>query len=301
MNRKTRNILLTVFVLGLMLVYGADKYLYLLSTRTIENLEVKGNISSYGYSWDFEFLILESQIKITNIGPLDITLHDSNCTVSLNNESIIIPIDYSMKIPSGSSNSYMIAPPDLVIKDESHTILENIEEYFFNYTITLNAYASCGKYEVPVKKSYTSCLVYLHPPPYELPLLLQHGMFPGAEVNETFVVHPSQQMLPQSFRVGYLSDAWTNREHIWGLSMKPQEKIRFSFNATEPVHFQLILSRNHDFNRWSKEKVLIDLSSTSSFDTNFTAPEEGLYVLAFKISQEDLTATVILDGVSFWP
>lgn len=301
MSRKTCSILLTVIILGLALVYGANKYLCLLSTRTIENLEVKGSISGYGYSRDFEFLIFRSQIEITNVGPLDVTLHDSNCTISLNNEGIVIPIDYSIKLPSGSSYSYKIAPPDQVIKDESHTILENIEERFFNYTITLNAYASCGKYEVPVEKSYTSCLGFLHPPPYEHPLLLQHGLLSSVGVNETFVVHTSPLMLPQSFRVGYLSDAITNREHYWGLSMKPQEKIRFSFNATEPVHFQLILSRSHDFNNWSKEKVMINLSSISSLDTNFTAPEEGLYVLAFKISQEDLTATVILDGVSFWP
>ena len=67
-------------------------------------------------------------------------------------------------------------------------------------------------------------------------------------VNQTYVASYSRLMLPWSFRVGRLGDTWINREHYWGLSMRQQEKIRFSFNASEPIRFQLVLSDNPDLN-----------------------------------------------------
>jgi len=303
MNEKfSKIILIASSILGVLLIFGVNTHPDVLSTRTIKNLELSVSISSYVYSGDFDFVILEARLEITNMGPLDATLHNANFTISFTNESsVTILIEHTVKLPAGGSFNYTIAPPDLVFRDESWAILEKIKECFFDYTVTLKAHASCGKYKGPIDKSSRGWLVFLHPPPYRLPLLLQHGMFPGIVVNDTFVVSPSPRMLPQSFRVGNIGDIWIKREQYWGLSMRSQEKIRFSFNATEPVHFQLVLSDNPDFNSWGKEKVFIDLSSNSSFSTNFTAPQEGLYILIFQISQPGSVATVILNGVSFWP
>lgn len=303
MSRKTSKIILIVTaILGVIFICGVITYPYVLSSYTLNNLKINSDISSYGYSKDFEFLIGEGQIEIKNVGPLDVTLYNSSFTISLNSEnSITILIDNKIKFPSGSSYNSTIAPPDLVIKDESQTILGKIKERFLNYTVILNAYASCGKYEGPINKSFLGHLVFLHPLNYELPLSLQHGMLYGTGVNETFMVYPSSLMLPQSFKVGYLSDIWINREHYWGLSMKQLEKIRFLFNATEPVSFQLTFPDNPDFNYWCKSKILIDLPAISFYSANFTAPLDGLYVFIFKISQKDMNATVILNGIFFWP
>lgn len=294
-------ILLVVFALCLMMVYGANLHLDLLKKSTIENIEVHGIILHYSYTYNFELFIEKAHIEITNAGPLDATLYDANITLSsINESSTTIHIDHAVKLPAGGSYNHTIAPPDLVIRDESRVILDKMKEHYVDYEITLKARASCGTYEGPMEKTSSGCLVFLHPPPYQLPFLLQHGVFTDMGVNQTLVIH-SPLMVPLSFRVGHLGDTWINREHYWGLSMNQQEKIRFSFNATEPVHFQLVLSSNPDFDSWDKDKVVIDMPSTSSFSTNFTAPQQGLYVFVFRISQPDSVATVIFDGYRFWP
>jgi hypothetical protein len=294
--------LIVIAVLGLIFICGVITYPYVLSSHTLNNLKIISTISSYGYSKDFEFIVGEGQIEIKNVGPMDVTLFNSSFTISLDGENITtILIANSIKIPSGSSYNHTIAPPDLVIKDESQNILGKIKGHFLNYTVILNAHASCGEYEGPINKSFLGHLVFLHPLDYELPLSLQHGMLFGTGVNETFMVYPSSLMLPQSFKVGYLSDTWINREHYWGLSMRQREKIRFLFNATKPVSFQLTFSDNPDFNYWCKSKILIDLPAISFYSANFTAPRDGLYVFIFKISQKDLNSTVILNGIFFWP
>jgi len=170
MSRKTSKIMLIVTaVLGLIFICGVITYPYVLSSHTLNDLKITSTISSYGYSKDFEFIIGEGQIEIKNVGPMDVTLLNSSFTISLNSENVTtILIANSIKIPSGSSYNHTIAPPDLVIIDESHKILGIIKEPFFNYTVTLNAYASCGKYEGPIDKSFKSHLGFLHPLDYEL-------------------------------------------------------------------------------------------------------------------------------------
>lgn len=305
MSRKFSKIIFMVTsALIVILIYGVNTYPYVLSMRTIKNLEVNDAIWDYGYRLDFKFAILHAEIEITNMGPLDATLHDANITISFNNGSgVTIPVENTVELPAGGSYNYTIAPPELEVEDESRAILEKMMEQrgHVDYLVTLKAHASCGVYEGPIEKTFSGSVVFTHPPPYINPLLLHHGVFTDMGVNQTYVVSYSRLMLPWSFRVGRLGDTWINREHYWGLSMYQQEKIRFSFNATEPIHFQLVLSDNPDLNSWGIEKVFIDIPSTSSFSTNFTAPKEGLYVFVFRISQPDSVATVIFDGVSFWP
>jgi len=169
-------------------VYGANTRLDLLKKRTIENIEVHGFFLGYGYSYNFEFIIEEAYIEITNAGPLDATLYDANITLSLINESsTTIYIDHAVKLPAGGSYNHTIAPPDLVIRDESRAILDKIKEYYVDYESMLKARASCGTCEGPMERSSRDSLVFLSPPPYQDPLLLQHGMFTDMDVNQTLV------------------------------------------------------------------------------------------------------------------
>ena len=80
----------------------------------------------------------------------------------------------------------------------------------------------------------------------ETPISLHHEFCGSGDFGGMCGVSLVPVMLPRTFTVGrtWVDDVWTDHTHYFGLLMHPQDKIRFSFNATEPLHFQLVFS-NH--------------------------------------------------------
>ena len=115
--------------------------------------------------------------------------------------------------------------------------------------------------------------------------------------------------LPRNFTVGrtWIGDFWTDHTHYFGLFMHPHDKIRFSFNSTEPLHFQFVFS-NHitpEVHALANEAehygdILIEKPSTASYASEFTAKENGLYIFTFDIDPPK-TSRVSFNGVRLWP
>jgi hypothetical protein len=295
-------ILLIASALCIILFYGTSVYPSIRSSRTIRNIEISVNITSYGYNEDFEFEIRGASLGIVNNGPLDVILHDMNISITLENDGIlIIPVNKDVSISLGSTHIFTLAPPTLTALYEPHTILETTQDHHLEYQLKVNAFASCGPFQGPISKTSNGVVVFLHPPPYEFPTRFQHGVILGQDENDTIVIYTAPLWPPQSFRVGRINDQWTDRKHFWGIEIKRLTKIRFSVNATEPVNVQIIFAAGPDLSNYTAKEVLIEISSTSYISNNFTAPRDGFYVFQFQISQPLLTSTVIFDCVRFWP
>ena len=121
--------------------------------------------------------------------------------------------------------------------------------------------------------------------------------------------------LPRNFTVGrtWIDDFWTDHTHYFGLRMHPHDKIRFSFNSTEPIHFEMGFSRELETDLLrepqikydvvaltSYEEILIDEHSITSYSLEFEAQENGLYIFVFQI-ESPKTSHVSFNGVRVWP
>ena len=178
----------------------------------------------------------------------------------------------------------------------------------FNYTIEGYdlRWVQRGDIIVARVKGSKASVLSLRSSPSETPLSVYHERCGSADGGMCGVrILPFS--LPRNFTVGrtWIDDVWTDHTHYFGLRMHPNDKIRFSFNSTEPIHFEMGLSRDPQTEYGvvaltSYEEILLDEHSIASYSLEFEAQENGLYIFVFYIDPPK-TSRVSFNGVRVWP
>lgn len=180
----------------------------------------------------------------------------------------------------------------------------------FTYTVEDDDFIWVQRGDIVVArvKGSRASIVSLRSSPVETPLSLHYeghhsGNFGGMGSASILPID-----LPQTFTVGrtWVNETWTDHAHYYGLIMHPNDKICFSFNATEPIRFKFVLSKSElpkdRFAMWSMVEhgtILVDEPSAISYHSEFVAQENGAYIFVFQIDKPN-SASVTFDGKRLW-
>jgi len=164
-DRSSRNVFTAITVIGLIIVTSIFIYRSSLPTKTIENMEFNVSITGYGYNNKFQLIITRGSILIHNGGPLDVRLRESEIEITVDNNTYVkFPLQDSILIKAGGSYKFALAPPDFIIDDEEHLILDSIMDYIIETEIILYSDVVVGGREYSIEKRYSHPLGWIHLP-----------------------------------------------------------------------------------------------------------------------------------------
>ena len=164
-DQSSRIFFTAVTVLGLIIVTSVFIYSFILPSKTIENLVLNVSINAYGYSNNFQFIIMEGSIIIHNNGPLDVLLRESEIEITVDNNTYVkFQLSDSILLKTDESYQYAIAPPDLIINDEKQLIFDSIMDHHIEIGVILYSDAVVGGREHSIERRYYISLVFLHLP-----------------------------------------------------------------------------------------------------------------------------------------
>lgn len=174
----------------------------------------------------------------------------------------------------------------------------------FNYTVDDDdlRWVKDGDIVVARVKGSKASIVSLRSSFVEVPLLVYHESC-SAHGFASCLVGIEPIPLPQTFTVFRRkvegSDFDSTRGHTFGVFLHPYDRIRITFNATEPIHFEFGFSRKFPpegiVSMGRYDTMLVDEPSISYYCSVFTAQEDGLYQFEFHSTPEEADTSVTFD------
>lgn len=113
---------------------------------------------------------------------------------------------------------------------------------------------------------------------------MHEAVHAGTQFGGMASVGTSPRPTPTWFKVGriYTGDIWQENDVYRGVWMEAGETIRYYFESTSPISFQLIYSNCSSFFEWEAELTLIDESSMMTSLSDLTAEWDGYYIFRFE-------------------
>jgi hypothetical protein len=165
-DKSSRNAFTAITLIGLIIATSIFIYIFILPSKTIENLGFNALISAYGYDDNnTQLIILNGSITIHNGGPLDVLLREPEIEITIDdNFCARFPLRDQVSLTAGGSYQYVLAPPDFIIKDEERLIYNSIMDYHIETEFILYSGAVVGGREYSIEKRYSHPLVFLSLP-----------------------------------------------------------------------------------------------------------------------------------------
>lgn len=174
----------------------------------------------------------------------------------------------------------------------------------FKYTVDFDdlRWVKDGDIVVARVKGSKASIVSLRSSFVEAPLLVYHKSC-SAHIFSACLVGIKPIPLPKTFMVFRRkvegSDFDSTRGHTFGVFLHPDDRIRITFNATEPVHFEFGFSRKFlpegIVSMGKYDTMLVDEPSISYYSSVFTAQENGLYQFEFHSTPKETEASITFD------
>lgn len=177
-------------------------------------------------------------------------------------------------------------------------------DQIFNYTVDYDdlRWVKDGDIVVARVKGSKASIVSLRSSFVEAPLLVYHESY-SAHTFAACLAGIKPIPLPKTFTVFRRkvegSDFDYTRGHTFGVFLHPDDRIRITFNATEPIHFEFGFTRKFPpegiVSMGRYDTMLVDEPSISYYGSLFTAQEDGLYQFEFHCTPEEADASVAFD------